>query len=107
MDPITGENKSGPPPANECGFTSFIPPGKNGWAQNHEVDPKWSPGDGKPTLTFDPLNLTFEESLAVGGGRSVDAILAGPVANEAPGSPGSPYIPAIFAPQPFPTDVCG
>ena len=99
-DPVTGDPQGGPPPSS--GFTNFIPPGKNGWAQNHNVDPAWNPGDGKPQLVFNPEDLTFDNSLAVGGGRAIDAILAGPIANNPPGSPGSPYIPSIFAPQPYP-----
>jgi hypothetical protein len=104
VDPISGAGK-GPPPENACGFDSFIPPGRNGWAQNHFVDPEWEPGDGKPQLIFNLDDLFFEEQYAVGSSGSVNAILASPISNTPPGSPGEPYIPAIFAPQPFPPPI--
>lgn len=104
-DPVTGAHK-GPPPDNICGFETFIPPGRNGWAQNHQIDPEWQPGEGKPQLVFDPNDLIFDPLKAVGGGRAIDALLASPIANEPPGMPGDPYIPSIFAPQPFPPPNC-
>ena len=97
-DPITGQ---GPPPPNPFGSTSFIPPGRNGWAQNHQIDPQWVPGSGKPQIVFDPAAIVIDDSLVVGSARAIDALFAGPIANEPPGMPGAPYIPAIFVGRPF------
>ncbi len=97
-DPLTSQ---GPPPPNPYQSTSFIPPGRNGWAQNHQIDPSWEPGTGKPQLVFDPSGIIMDDNLTVGGGRAIDAILAGPIANNPPGFPGEPYIPAIFVARPF------
>lgn len=95
---MTGQ---GPPPPNEFGSTSFIPPGRNGWAQNHEIDPLWEPGTGKPQLVFNPDDIIIDDTLTVGGGRAIDAILAGPIAKEPPGSPREPHIPSIVVARPF------
>lgn len=97
-DPLIGQ---GPPPPNPFQSTSFIPPGRNGWAQNHQIDPTWEPGTGKPQLVFNPDDIRIDDTLTVGGGRAIDAILAGPIANNPPGSPGEPYIPSIFVARPF------
>jgi hypothetical protein len=90
-DPITGQ---GQPPPNPYGSTSFIPPGRNGWAQNHEIDPEWTPGTGKPRLAFNPEDIISDDNFTVGGGRAIDAILAGPIANNEPGEPGHSSIAA-------------
>ncbi len=68
---------------------------------NHEIDPDWETGTGKPQLVFDPDDIVIDDNLTVGGGRAIDAILAGPIANDPPGSPGEPYIPSIVVARPF------
>jgi hypothetical protein len=50
---------------------------------------------------FDTDDIVIDANLTVGGGRAIDAILAGPIANDPPGSPVEPYIPSISVARPF------